>query len=81
MRSTISLCTIFLCSVILSGCSEESDQAADKNSNKKEAQELAIGSKAPEFTLADQNGEMHTLADYKGKNVVLYFYPKDDTRG
>ena len=36
---------------------------------------------APDFTLADQNGTTHTLADYAGKWVVLYFYPKDDTPG
>src|SRR5258706_7110268 len=36
---------------------------------------------AKDFTLADQNGVMHSLHDYKGKWVVLYFYPKDDTPG
>lgn len=38
---------------------------------------LAIGNKAPAFTLPDQNGEMRSLADYKGQKVILYFYPKD----
>ena len=42
---------------------------------------LETGSKAPEFTLPDQNGEMHSLSDYKGKKVILYFYPKDNTPG
>lgn len=42
---------------------------------------LEIGTKAPEFTLPDQNGEMHSLKDYKGKKVILYFYPKDNTPG
>ena len=42
---------------------------------------LEIGSKAPEFTLPDQNGEMRALSDYKGQKVVLYFYPKDMTSG
>ena len=42
---------------------------------------LAIGTKAPEFTLPDQNGEMRSLSDYKGQKVVLYFYPKDMTSG
>ncbi len=37
--------------------------------------------KAPEFSLPDENGQMHSLADYRGKWVVLYFYPKDDTPG
>ena len=39
------------------------------------------GNKAPAFTLKDQNGKIHRLADYAGKPVVLYFYPKDDTPG
>ena len=42
---------------------------------------LEIGRKAPDFTLPDQNGEMHSLSDYKGKKVILYFYPKDNTAG
>lgn len=42
---------------------------------------LEIGTKAPSFTLADQNGEMHSLEDYRGRKVVLYFYPKDSTPG
>lgn len=37
--------------------------------------------KAPDFSLQDQNGVTHTLADYHGKWLVLYFYPKDDTPG
>jgi peroxiredoxin Q/BCP len=36
---------------------------------------------APEFNLQDQDGKTHSLKDYKGKWVVLYFYPKDDTPG
>jgi peroxiredoxin Q/BCP len=39
------------------------------------------GSKAPDFKLKNQNGEPISLNDFKGKNVVLYFYPKDDTSG
>ena len=42
---------------------------------------LEIGTKAPEFTLPDQNGQMHSLADYTGKKVILYFYSKDMTSG
>ena len=42
---------------------------------------LEIGTKAPGFTLPDQNGEMHSLEEYKGKKVILYFYPKDNTPG
>jgi thioredoxin-dependent peroxiredoxin len=39
------------------------------------------GDKAPVFSLPDQTGKIHKLADYHGKKVVLYFYPKDDTPG
>ena len=42
---------------------------------------LDIGTKAPDFTLPDQNGDMHSLSDYKGQKVILYFYPKDNTSG
>ena len=42
---------------------------------------LEIGTKAPAFSLPDQNGTIHTLEEYKGKKVVLYFYPKDNTSG
>lgn len=42
---------------------------------------LEVGTKAPAFTLPDQNGEMHSLEDYKGQKVILYFYPKDNTSG
>ena len=42
---------------------------------------LKINQKAPEFNLSDQSGEMHNLKMYKGKKVLLYFYPKDDTPG
>lgn len=42
---------------------------------------LEIGTKAPSFTLPDQNGKMHTLEEYRGKKVILYFYPKDNTSG
>lgn len=42
---------------------------------------LTIGQKAPDFTLADQNGNTISLSDFAGKKVVLYFYPKDNTPG
>lgn len=42
---------------------------------------LEVGTKAPEFTLPDQEGRMVSLADYRGKKVVLYFYPRDNTPG
>ncbi len=42
---------------------------------------LKPGTTAPDFELPDQNGKMHKLTDYRGKRVVLYFYPKDNTAG
>jgi len=42
---------------------------------------LQIGTIAPDFELPDQNGNLHTLKDYRGKKVILYFYPKDNTSG
>jgi peroxiredoxin Q/BCP len=42
---------------------------------------LKAGDKAPGFTAKDQNGNTISLTDFKGKTVVLYFYPKDDTPG
>jgi len=43
--------------------------------------ELKVGQKAPDFTAMNDKGEKVKLADLKGKKVVLYFYPKDDTPG
>ncbi len=40
-----------------------------------------VGQVAPDFTLLDQEGKSHTLSSYRGKWVLLYFYPKDDTPG
>ena len=42
---------------------------------------LEVGTKALTFTLPDQNGDMHSLEDYRGQKVILYFYPKDNTAG
>lgn len=42
---------------------------------------LEVGTKAPEFSLPDQNGDMHTLKEFSGKKVILYFYPRDNTPG
>ena len=42
---------------------------------------LEVGKKAPDFKLKDQDGKTVSLSDFKGKDVVLYFYPKDDTPG
>ena len=42
---------------------------------------LEVGTKAPDFELPDQNGAVHSLSQYKGTKVILYFYPKDMTSG
>lgn len=42
---------------------------------------LQLNTQAPQFSLQDQDGVIHTLSQYEGKKVLLYFYPKDDTPG
>ena len=42
---------------------------------------LEKGTRAPEFSLPDENGEIINLSDYKGKKLILYFYPRDNTPG
>lgn len=42
---------------------------------------MRVGTKAKDFTLGDQDGTMHTLSDYFGSWILIYFYPKDDTPG
>jgi len=42
---------------------------------------LVVGTQAPEFTTTDQDGKTRSLSDFKGKKVLLYFYPKDNTAG
>ena len=43
--------------------------------------EIVVGQPAPEFELSDQDGQLHSLEDYRDRWVVLYFYPKDETPG
>ena len=50
-------------------------------SNNESAQKQWVGQSAPDFKLQDQSGKWHSLNQYKGKWVVLYFYPKDYTAG
>jgi len=52
-----------------------------KTAAKTGSQSLAIGDKAPDFSMQASKGETLNLAAFKGKNIVLYFYPKDDTPG
>ena len=42
---------------------------------------LAVGSAAPEFSVSDHNGRTRRLSDYRGRTIVLWFYPKADTPG
>ena len=42
---------------------------------------LEVGTKAPDFTLPDKNGDLVRLSDFFGKKIILYFYPKDNTSG
>ncbi len=42
---------------------------------------LAVGDKAPNFSLKDQNGKVRKLSDYSGQRLVVYFFPKADTPG
>ncbi len=42
---------------------------------------LPVGTKAPDFSLPDQDGTVHTLGEYSGRKVILYFYSKDNTAG
>lgn len=44
-------------------------------------EQLKIGDKAPDFSAKNQNGEIISLKDYKGKGLILYFYPRDNTPG
>ena len=43
--------------------------------------ELKVGESAPDFSLKDQDGVIHKLSDYRGKQVVIYFFPKAGTPG
>ena len=45
------------------------------------SEQLTVGDRAPEFELPDQDGQLHSLEDYRDQWVVLYFYPKDETPG
>lgn len=70
------LCTV---TASLGWCAQE--PVAKISQVQSAANELEVGKPAPDFALQDQNGKTHRLSDYKGKTVVLAFYPKDDTPG
>jgi peroxiredoxin Q/BCP len=56
-------------------------KAAGKKADDKAAAYPAVGTKAPDFSAPASNGQTVRLSDFKGKRIVLYFYPKDDTSG
>lgn len=62
------LATLVLFAALTLGCQASADQ-------------VAVGDPAPEFELPDQDGQLHSLEDYRDRWVVLYFYPKDETPG
>lgn len=69
MTTTITIATILAIGLFsVAGISAASDS-------------LQVGQPAPDFELADQAGQLHSLEDYRGQWVVLYFYPKDETPG
>ena len=69
---------IFLCKTSIGSGVRENDTTIVFN---RRDYMLEVGTKAPEFSLPDQNGDMHTLSEYAGKKVILYFYPRDNTAG
>jgi len=66
MKSKMIACCLILCIMALAASAQT---------------KLAVGDKAPDFSGKDQDGNMITPQQYKGKKVILYFYPKDDTPG
>ncbi|MEC8568220.1 MAG: redoxin domain-containing protein, partial [Pseudomonadota bacterium] len=82
MMNTIKSKVLILCSSLFL-MTYPSLTVAQSNlfSSKNTAQKEWVGQSAPDFKLQDQSGKWHTLNQYKGKWVVLYFYPKDNTAG
>ncbi|WP_171065300.1 peroxiredoxin [Acinetobacter sp. NIPH 298] len=82
MMATIKSKVLILCSsLILLSAPNLSSAQNTLFSKQNTAQKEWVGQSAPDFKLQDQNGKWHTLSQYKGKWVVLYFYPKDNTAG
>lgn len=67
--------------VVAKGAKKMEKKPAAKKSTTAKSQALVAGAAAPAFKAQDQHGVMHTLSEYRGKWVLLYFYPKDDTPG
>ena len=72
-----------MAAVLSSACTKRETSASEPTSTTSalSSAELAVGQTAPDFSARDQNGQPVTLAALRGKYVVLYFYPKDETPG
>ena len=69
--SILTICALITVTLSLTSCKQTKKDS--------KVQSATIGSRAPSFSLKDQNGKTHTLPMYKGKKVALYFYPKDQS--
>lgn len=82
MMNTIKSKVLIVCSSLLLWSAPSLSSAQNSIFPKQNiAQKEWVGQSAPDFKLQDQSGKWHTLNQYKGKWIVLYFYPKDDTAG
>ncbi|MEG1399218.1 MAG: peroxiredoxin [Acinetobacter sp.] len=82
MMNTIKSKVLIVCSSLLLWSAPSLSLAQNSIFSKQNtAQKEWVGQSSPDFKLQDQNGKWHTLNQYKGKWIVLYFYPKDDTAG
>ena len=82
LMNTIKSKVLIVCSSLLLWSAPSLSSAQNSIFSKQNtAQKEWVGQSSPDFKLQDQNGKWHTLNQYKGKWIVLYFYPKDDTAG
>ena len=82
LMNTIKSKVLIVCSSLLLWSAPSLSLAQNSIFSKQDtAQKEWVGQSSPDFKLQDQNGKWHTLNQYKGKWIVLYFYPKDDTAG
>lgn len=82
LMNTIKSKVLIVCSSLLLWSAPSLSLAQNSIFSKQNtAQKEWVGQSSPDFKLQDQSGKWHTLNQYKGKWIVLYFYPKDDTAG
>lgn len=72
---------VLSCALVFTGTVFSSQIFANPFSNQNQAEKQWVGQPAPAFKLQDQNAKWHSLSDYAGKWIVLYFYPKDNSPG